>query len=634
MCMYLLQPRTEPAAIMEGHLFSRPATSTLEALYEMYSSNTLTDVTLLSSNNEVIQAHSSILSAASPLIKTMLCNGTYKWERKLKFENVRYKVLKQYVDSLYVEYQHIGNEMIGELYHLATFLNDNFLTETLKRVTCVSECIEMNPINVVSFAKEHEVLSSSEMCSVVLDTSAVSDSKLDPLCITQLLPSIHFTDESNCPLNISDNTKNMDSNTNMSHHTQKIGLRMQSEFSSDTLDNECKANMDEDLTVKYDNSDEHTSKFETDNKSFWKCEKCKRVLCTHRQQKMTHDELDYATCREGIVTQEPTEKQELNFANLSPSQRVVAEKYRHILMLPFKLLVDPELRMKKILYPCPYCEYFLLGFSSLLQHLATHGEQLPMLNCCLCSKSFETKSKLRKHDMSVHQGQHRLGEKNGTRLCQVCGVKYCTDWALQRHIENHSNDLQEIKNLQETRYTYTRRYNSQTRCFVRNYTCTECGRNFKQQQGLEQHLSSAHGMKIKEQSDSESAETVPSYICFQCGSGFVRSSSLRAHRQSVHAVGVKFQCELCSKAYKAPNSLRAHIQQTHGQDTLPEGKVSEFQCSECGKFVPSERVYKAHMRYHRSEGKPLQCRMCDQRFKYHSGRLRHEKALHGKVTKR
>lgn len=85
----------------------------------------------------------------------------------------------------------------------------------------------------------------------------------------------------------------------------------------------------------------------------------------------------------------------------------------------------------------------------------------------------------------------------------------------------------------------------------RKYTCTECGKSFRQCAHLKSHLKT-HGIGIKEK-----------FPCTICQKEFLFRGSLREHMW-VHKEGTKpFVCTECGKGFLWRNKLELHMKKGH-----------------------------------------------------------------------
>ena len=302
----------------------------------------------------------------------------------------------------------------------------------------------------------------------------------------------------------------------------------------------------------------------------------------------------------------------------------------------YKIWVDPVTKKTRKLFPCEHCDSLFMALPKLITHLPTHTGVFPFL-CPLCPSSFKTKNELTKHDGCKHRGGARAGFPGAQYQCQQCSVAYHTKNALQRHISNHGNDSR----IPKAKYVLKRKKNR----LVRSYPCPHCPAEFNKASEYEGHLVSHTGVKHyqcrlcnkkfgnecylkKHMLRHGDART---YVCSLCGAGFKTSNGLYTHEHTVHVDTKEFVCEVCGKEFKMKWSMKEHLRVAHVDYVLPRGQTSDWQCSYCGGFLPSETLFKIHEKGHVTD-KPFKCRLCPASFKYRAARISHERREHEEVV--
>ncbi|XP_073404134.1 LOW QUALITY PROTEIN: uncharacterized protein [Dendrobates tinctorius] len=127
------------------------------------------------------------------------------------------------------------------------------------------------------------------------------------------------------------------------------------------------------------------------------------------------------------------------------------------------------------------------------------------------------------------------------------------------------------------------------------YSCSECGKCFKQKSNLYAHQRSHTGEKP--------------FPCSECGKCFAKKSNLLAHQRS-HTGEKPFSCSECGKCFAKKSNLLAHQRSHTGEKS--------FSCSECGKCFTVKSSLVKHQKRHTGE-KPYSCSECGKCFiqKYH-----------------
>ncbi|XP_037678350.1 zinc finger protein 275 [Choloepus didactylus] len=162
------------------------------------------------------------------------------------------------------------------------------------------------------------------------------------------------------------------------------------------------------------------------------------------------------------------------------------------------------------------------------------------------------------------------------------------------------------------------------------FKCEECGKRFKKNAGLSQHLR-VHSREKP-------------FDCTKCGRSFKVSAQLFRH-QKLHTMAAKpFACEVCSRDFLDCQELLKH-QQTHpghlplnGDDRSKSFRgvlgLAEHQCvhsgakpygcTQCSKLFRRSSELTKHRRVHTGE-KPYECPQCGKAFRQSSSLLEHQR---------
>ncbi|XP_031640218.1 zinc finger protein 267-like isoform X2 [Contarinia nasturtii] len=219
-------------------------------------------------------------------------------------------------------------------------------------------------------------------------------------------------------------------------------------------------------------------------------------------------------------------------------------------------------------------------------------------SCDMCSyTNFKTFNELRLHFMESHDS---IG------YVKCCETKFSRRDLLEEHIELHSNpDL--------FKYSCEEYLDLHKRSRKLNHDCEFCGKVFKTNSSLKNHLAShsngspAPKPKLKFQCtlckvwlSSKSSlklhlqtHTAESSRCHKCNKVFSHSYGLVRHIRIVHFNRI-YRCHLCNKAYKRGDSLRDHIE-THQNHKI-------YKCTFCEEsFGWRSNMYKHRKLAHRME---------------------------------
>uniref|UniRef100_A0A8D2DR84 C2H2-type domain-containing protein n=1 Tax=Sciurus vulgaris TaxID=55149 RepID=A0A8D2DR84_SCIVU len=133
------------------------------------------------------------------------------------------------------------------------------------------------------------------------------------------------------------------------------------------------------------------------------------------------------------------------------------------------------------------------------------------------------------------------------------------------------------------------------------FECEECGKRFKKNAGLSQHLR-VHSREKP-------------FDCEECGRSFKANTHLFRH-QKLHTSEKPFACKSCSRDFLDRQELLKHQRMHTGH--LP------FDCDDCGKSFRGVNGLAEHQRIH-SGAKPYGCPHCGKLFRRSSELTKHRR---------
>ena len=260
--------------------------------------------------------------------------------------------------------------------------------------------------------------------------------------------------------------------------------------------------------------------------------------------------------------------------------------------------------VEKFRKKCDICDQSVID---LREHLRMHKNRLlkrskeNLMGCDHCDKSFTTKSQLKAHILTDH---------NGILLeCIYCEMKFkkrhflnkhrktCASKSTSNEYSNFKSNALNIKKEPEERifceycgkdFLSSLYYRHSEYCQItfqekfsdNPFQCQRCKRSFKMKGHLTAHENSVH-KGIKTYSNSLKTSTK----CTECSKEFLSKSSLYSHMKSVHDER-RFPCDQCEKYYKRKTMLKQHV--------LVQHKKVTYDCDICGKAFKTFYYLQTH----------------------------------------
>ncbi|KTF79411.1 hypothetical protein cypCar_00016628 [Cyprinus carpio] len=217
--------------------------------------------------------------------------------------------------------------------------------------------------------------------------------------------------------------------------------------------------------------------------------------------------------------------------------------------------------------------------------------------CDQCGRTYRHAGSL-----ANHKNLHKIGEYH----CNVCNSTYPNRLAMKNHLRMHFA--------------------------LKKYTCSDCGRGFRNQRQLETHTSNQLCKDLPGPLPGPSMQTAPpptEYECDGCSQVFNTTTDLASHNCSAQLPSSSaslnssnmsmdtvdlgspereerpFTCDLCGCSYKHASSLLNH-KNTH--------KIGNFSCSYCDKPYTNYMALRNHMRIHTQKKRHI-CSTCGKAFR-------------------
>uniref|UniRef100_A0A3P8WVG4 Zinc finger protein 526 n=1 Tax=Cynoglossus semilaevis TaxID=244447 RepID=A0A3P8WVG4_CYNSE len=162
------------------------------------------------------------------------------------------------------------------------------------------------------------------------------------------------------------------------------------------------------------------------------------------------------------------------------------------------------------------------------------------ISCQKCNKSFSSQLQLVQHGLTAHVAERSF-------VCGICGKSFKKQLHVRNHIRTHTGE--------------------------RPFQCSDCGKTFSFLANLMRHNLIHSGVRP--------------YRCDVCHRTFSQSSNLRQH-SLLHSKAATLRCPDCPSTFRWPTKLAAHRYTQH------PGSPAPFTCPHCAAGFLSRRQRDAH----------------------------------------
>ncbi|KAK2580126.1 hypothetical protein KPH14_012403 [Odynerus spinipes] len=198
-----------------------------------------------------------------------------------------------------------------------------------------------------------------------------------------------------------------------------------------------------------------------------------------------------------------------------------------------------------------------------------------------------------------------LVSKEKTERCNVCGFHFPDHNILVLHKQLiHMIDEKNLNNVSDN--------------LLKSYSCHLCSKVFKMRGSLMIHMRVAHighnwGFLSKD-GDTSMGLNNNGYNCPTCGKNFRKEQHVIQHLKTHE--GKQWECDVCSKMFTTKYFLKKHKRLHSGE--MP------YKCNICDKTFTFQQSYHKHRLYHKDD-KPHMCATCGRSFKELSTLHNHER---------
>ena len=191
-------------------------------------------------------------------------------------------------------------------------------------------------------------------------------------------------------------------------------------------------------------------------------------------------------------------------------------------------------------YKCAHCDKMFHTKEKLIRHIQYLHETIIITNVCnLCNKRFQSKGKLKAHQLSWHSSKM----DQNSHKCHICDFLFVEKYKLQIHIR----DIHEKKK--------------------NNIVCNQCDNKFVSDYSLRSHVELVH-------------KNMKAHQCQECKSYFFNVNELKNHIERVHKKIKNQSCQVCGYLGFGKKDINKHIQYYHKVSNCD--KTNE--CSFCHKI--------------------------------------------------
>ena len=280
---------------------------------------------------------------------------------------------------------------------------------------------------------------------------------------------------------------------------------------------------------------------------------------------------------------------------------------------------------------CKECGFVASNERSLGRHLANLHKETEIIDCKLCSSTFNSK-----YEYNVHIKAHKVTnftckycekdlaherslkhhisawhKSKGPINCDYCESEFTTQYEFQRHVQNHRNAKKLLKtcSICSKKFANVKQHIKRFHNKVKDYKCTHCDKEYSSPQMLKYHNETTHVLRV--------------ITCDQCDFKTNHQRNLKTHKDTMHSEVQLIECEMCGKSIK---NLTQHMKKIHRRQTS--------KCEVCDKVVVNLKTHMIRIHFEPVDGAQWHnCDICEKRI-FGKMPLMHHRKIHFKTRKK
>ena len=340
--------------------------------------------------------------------------------------------------------------------------------------------------------------------------------------------------------------------------------------------------------------------------------------------------------KEHLLSQHKEGKEELKFNNIKeqaanepkikkrkhgPQTTKVDDKKKHICDFCGKSSISKSLLKFHVLsvhqgqeFPCDQCNAILSTNKTLSNHKKIVHEKIKDFKCDLCDVSFGNKKDLSQHIELVHF------ENSKTFQCKLCEKSFTTNKILMSHCRKKHKDGPLNASKTQCELCDKEIFSSLMQIHMKKmheyetkeeYQCAFCSNMFSNLSNLKAHVRRKHSEDF----------LIKDHECETCKKTYRFKENLMRHRKDVHS-GKNYKCDFCGDSFTTEGNLKRHRRTNHLKPNIKECEFCDF------KHRNKKQIMKHQRLNHLHQMKDRKCNLCNKSFSHISQMELHKKYVH------